>query len=374
MAGPSCNEQGMSRLAQYVLWCGAAAAVIFLVWFFSNVVSYILVSAVLAIIGKPLVSTLTRIRFHNFHIPKWVAAMLTLAMIWLVAVVFFTVFIPLVFGKISELSTLEIPKLIQSFHEPLMGLQNFIQRVFSVSQSDFSLTDALARQLASFLNFDKINAILSSIVSIISSTVVAAFSISFITFFFLKEDHLFFDMVVAIFPKRYEGNITRALNSITNLLMRYFTGILIESTLMMLIISIALILWGLRPGDAFFIGLVMGVLNVVPYIGPLIGAGISIFVGILHPMEWATAGQMILIIGGTLLACKGFDDFVIQPTLYSTTSKAHPLEIFIVILIAGTTAGVLGMLLAIPSYNVVRVLAKEFFNHFRLVRELTKKI
>ena len=54
--------------------------------------------------------------------------------------------------------------------------------------------------------------------------------------------------------------------------------------------------------------------------------------------------------------------------------KAHPLEIFIVILIAGSLAGIVGMLLAIPSYTVLRVFAKEFFSQFRLVQKLTEKI
>ncbi|HNV51901.1 MAG TPA: AI-2E family transporter, partial [Tenuifilaceae bacterium] len=54
--------------------------------------------------------------------------------------------------------------------------------------------------------------------------------------------------------------------------------------------------------------------------------------------------------------------------------KAHPLEIFIVLLIAGSVAGILGMLLAIPCYTVIRVFAKEFFNNFRVVQKLTEKI
>ena len=85
-------------------------------------------------------------------------------------------------------------------------------------------------------------------------------------------------------------------------------------------------------------------------------------------------GERLSVIAGSLLIIKGFDDFVLQPTLYSERVKAHPLEIFIVILIAGSLAGVLGMLLAIPAYNVIRVFAKEFFNNFRVVQKLTEKI
>ena len=66
---------------------------------------------------------------------------------------------------------------------------------------------------------------------------------------------------------------------------------------------------------------------------------------------------------------------MIQPSLYSNRVRAHPLEIFIVILIAGTLGGIVGMLLAIPSlHGALRVFAKEFFSQYRLVRQLTEKI
>ena len=103
-------------------------------------------------------------------------------------------------------------------------------------------------------------------------------------------------------------------------------------------------------------------------------ASFSVFVGIVTPIEGMTVGHTAFVIAGSLLILKGLDDFVLQPTLYSERVKAHPLEIFLVILIAGSLAGILGMLLAIPSYTVLRVFAKEFFSQFRLVRKLTEKI
>ena len=99
-----------------------------------------------------------------------------------------------------------------------------------------------------------------------------------------------------------------------------------------------------------------------------------VFVGIVSPIEGMSVGHTAFVIAGSLLILKGMDDFILQPTLYSERVKAHPLEIFLVILIAGSLAGILGMLLAIPSYTVLRVFAKEFFSQFRLVRKLTEKI
>ena len=63
-----------------------------------------------------------------------------------------------------------------------------------------------------------------------------------------------------------------------------------------------------------------------------------------------------------------------QPLIYSSSVNAHPLEIFLVIMIAGSLAGIPGMIIAIPLYTVIRVFAKEFFNKFKVVKKLTKKI
>jgi len=220
------------------------------------------------------------------------------------------------------------------------------------------------------VNVNSVNAVFSSIVGVTLHSVVAVFSISFITFFFLKDDGLFYSMVTAVFPAKYVDNVTRALDSITVLLSRYFVGILTESSLLMIAVSLAMIAFGMKAGDAFFIG----VMNVVPYAGPLIGGIISVFLGIVSPIEGMSVGHTAAVIACSLLVLKGLDDFVLQPTLYSERVKAHPLEIFLVILIAGSLAGIVGMLLAIPSYTVLRVFAKEFFSQYRLVRQLTEKI
>ena len=224
------------------------------------------------------------------------------------------------------------------------------------------------------MDFESLNSVFSSIVGIVISSVISVFSVSFITFFFLKDEGLFYAMVTTLFPDRYRENLTRALDSVTVLLARYFTGILTESLLLMIAVSLTMMAFGMKAADAAFIGLVMGVMNVVPYAGPLIGGVFSVFVGIVTPIEGMTVGHTAFVIAGSLLILKGLDDFVLQPTLYSERVKAHPLEIFLVILIAGSLAGILGMLLAIPSYTVLRVFAKEFFSQFRLVRKLTEKI
>lgn len=208
----------------------------------------------------------------------------------------------------------------------------------------------------------------------VANAVIALFSITFITFFFLKDDNLFLRIILAVTPTKYEGNVKHALSSASSLLSRYFIGILAESTIMMLMVSISLICCGYLPQNAFFIGLIVGVLNVIPYVGPWLGFGISLLVSMAFVGGGTTMTFIVLSLAITILAAQMIDNFLLQPLLYSNSVNAHPLEIFIVILMAGHFAGVVGMLFAIPGYTVLRVIAKEFFNHFKIVRKLTEKM
>lgn len=356
-------------LLKFLAGAAVVTVVLFLVWYFSAIVAYVLVSAVLAVMGKPLVRML-----HARRVPLGVAALTTLAIIWVVAATFCSLFVPLVFDKIHLLANLDFAAVAAGIEEPVARMQRGLHEFFAMPESGFSLPEALAASFREHFDVQALNAIFSSIVGVILSSVVAVLSISFITFFFLRDEGLFQSMVVAVFPERYAGNAVRALDSITVLLARYFSGIFVESLLLMCAVMLAMMLFGMKAADACFIGLVMGVMNVVPYAGPFIGGAIAVFLGIVTPIEGMSAGHTALVVAGTLLVLKGLDDFVLQPTLYSERVKAHPLEIFLVILIAGSLAGIVGMLLAIPSYTVLRVFAKEFFSQFRLVRKLTEKI
>jgi len=361
-------------LFRFLIGALAAAAICFLVWYFSSIVIYILVSAVLAIMCRPIVSRLSRLRVKSWQVPRWVAALVTLFTIWVVFAALCMLLVPLISNKVTQLSHIDFGAVLSSVEEPIRRIQGYLQHFFLQSNEEFSLREALIDSLTATTDLSVLNSAFSSVAGFLLSFVVAFFSISFITFFFLKEDGLFYAMVKAMFPERCQPNVTRALDSVSFLLSRYFTGILAESLLLLTAVSLVMMAFGMRAQDACFIGLIMGVMNVVPYAGPLIGGLTSVFLGLVSPIEGMTAGHTMVVIAGSLLILKGLDDFVLQPTLYSERVKAHPLEIFLVILIAGSLAGIVGMLLAIPSYTVLRVFAKEFFSQFSLVQKLTQQI
>ena len=78
-----------------------------------------------------------------------------------------------------------------------------------------------------------------------------------------------------------------------------------------------------------------------------------------------------LILIAIFIVTQLVDNFLLQPYIYSTSIKASPLEIFIVLIIAGHLGGILGMLIAIPTYTVIRVIASKFFSNVKAIRRLT---
>jgi predicted PurR-regulated permease PerM len=368
------NALSLQVFLRWVLGLTVATAVGALLWYFREVVVYILISAVFAIVGRPFVGLLCKIKIKRFWVPRWLAAAVTLVLLWVVIGGLLSLIVPLIAGKVYELSSLDLRSALEGVDAPLERLQNYISTIFVLPETHFSISEIIVSSLRQFLNYDTVNSVVSSIINTGMSAVIVVFSVSFITFFFLKEDGLFSNMVSAVFPDKYAENVHRAIDKVSLLLSRYFTGLLTESLIISAIIAVVLLLFGMHVEDACFIAVIMGMLNVIPYAGPAVGVLVSVFIGIVSPIDGCTIAYTLAVILSTICVVKGIDDFVLQPTIYSSKVSAHPLEIFIVILMAGSVGGIVGLLVAVPSYTVLRVFAKEFFSEVSLVRKLTKEI
>ncbi len=364
----------LQSIWKFLVGVAGVATVIFLLWYFSDVVVYILISAVLAIMSRSLVNKIEGLKVGRHNLSRGVAAMLTLFVLWAIFAILISIFLPLIFTKLYQLTNIDLQSVLKSIEEPILYLQHHIQGLLSLPESNLSLSDTLMSLGREHIDLNSLNTIFTSFVGMAASSVISFFSISFITFFFLKDENLFFNMVSAIFPSAYSENVERAITSVSYLLSRYFVGLFCESAIIATAVSVAMICFGMPMHDAFFMGLVMGVMNVIPCAGPFIGICTCTFLGIASPIESLGVGGTVLAIIVSFAIIKGLDDFMLQPTLYSERVKAHPLEIFIVILMSGYVAGVVGMLLAIPSYTVLRVFAKEFFSQYSLVQKLTKEL
>ncbi len=343
------------------------AAVLAVVGYLWHIVVYVVAAAILAILGRPLVRILTRVKIFGRKVSRSIAAAITLVVIWIVAGGLLALFMPLVFNKVYELSNLDWVEITHVVRQSLVDAEVYLEQYSPVDVP--SLEVMLKDRVFSLFSVD----LFANVASYLLNLAIAFFSISFITFFFLREDGLFYKGVALFFPERYHENVYRALDSITKLLSRYFIGLFVESLILMTVISIVLMIFGMGVNDALVVGLIMGVMNVVPYAGPFIGGCLSVAISMLTPINDSIFYTTIVVLS-TIVIVKIIDDFVIQPTLYSERVQAHPLEVFLVILIAGFIGGVWGMLLAIPLYTIIRVFAREFFSEYSVVRKLTSQI
>ena len=364
----------MKPLFRNILLFFAVLLLLAAAWYFRNIVVYILVSGVLSIMGRPLVDLFTSIRIRKWVFPRTLAALFSLIIIWGLIILFFIIFIPLVTKQINYFSTIESEKIVQLVEKPINFIEDLIRSINRNLNSDFSIQDFISQKVSDILDVERIKDFLGSFLGILGNVAVAVFSISFITFFFLKDQHLFFESILMWVPDKYTGGFSRALFSIKNLLTRYFIGILIQCTCVMILIDIGMTIAGIDFQQALVMGLVVGILNVIPYIGPWLGFFVTIIMGVAsHVNQDFTTFVVPLVYYMSIVVAvtQVIDNVVLQPLIFSSSVKAHPLEVFIVVLAAGFAAGIPGMILGIPAYTVMRVFAREFFYSFKPVQKIT---
>jgi predicted PurR-regulated permease PerM len=346
-------------------------------WYFRSIVVYILVSGVLSIMGRPLVDLFCSIRIRKWVFPRALSALFTLVIIWGIIIMFFVIFIPLVTTQINYFSTIDSEKIVQLVEGPINKVESVFRAFNKDITKELSIQDYIAVKVAGVLNINMIQNFIGSIMGVLGNVIIAIFSITFITFFFLKDQHLFFESILMWVPDKYVDNVTRAFNSIKKLLTRYFIGIVIQSTCIMILVTIGMTIVGIDFQQALVMGLILGILNVIPYVGPWLGLFIAIIMGVASHInqDFTTiviplVTYMIIVEGIVHL----IDNIVFQPVIFSNSVKAHPLEIFVVVLASGFAAGIPGMILGIPAYTVMRVLAREFFYNFKAVQRITSSL
>jgi predicted PurR-regulated permease PerM len=341
------------------------------VFVFAKIVLYMLLAAILSLLAEPFLRFYTRIHFKGRHLPDIFVALLSLSSILLVFFSFFYAFIPLIVDQAKFIATLRFHDIFLNALNQFPGLKNMLA---SIGATD-DVSKKLYGQISSFLNIGNAGYLLNEILSAFGSIAGGALAVCFITFFLLKDNKLASRSLLLITPVAYEAEMKDILRTTKTLLSKYFVALFID--VMMVTFLVGTILTFLGVKNAFFIGVFAGVMNIIPYVGPLISFGFACFLGITGCIE---ANQVYLIgnviekIFWVLLCVNLFDGILVQPFLFSNSVKAHPLEIFIVILMASSLAGVTGMIVAIPTYTLIRIVAKEFLTNYKFFKKITENI
>ena len=362
-----------SHLRIIIAFLGVVLLVL-MTWYFSNIVAYIIIAAVLSLIGHPLAELLNKVRIGKFLLPPGLSALTTLLVICFLIAGFIMVFVPLVSNQAQMITNIDMVETSEYYDNEISQLRTFLVHK-NIIDKDESLVQMLDTQIDSWMNLATFSNIASSIASTTGSLFIGVFSVLFLTFFFLQDPQLLKNFILLLVPDKMEEKFKTILHKSKVLLSRYFIGLMIELTTMMTLISLGLTFFGVK--NALIIGFLGGLMNVIPYLGPLIGGSIGVILGVtttlslgLYDQIWIVALEVI----GTFAVANLIDNIILQPLIYSKSVSAHPIEIFLVIIMAGSLAGIPGMILAIPSYTVLRIVSKEFLGGFKIIDKLTENI
>jgi predicted PurR-regulated permease PerM len=328
-----------------------------------SVIFYLLIAAVVSLIGRPFAQLLKRIKFGNT-----LSSVMTIAILMTTFFGIVSLLLPVIFEQAKNLSLLNVnafeataTKLINELSIYLrdygIDLQSWVDR--SLAEVDYSFLP------------DAINTVLNGL----SGFTIGVFSVIFISFFFLKDSGLLERMVMVFVTDKNLKRVEKSILSIKNLLSRYFIGLLVQITVLFIIYTLVLLILGIP--NAVTIALVCALLNIIPFLGPIIGTFLIVFLTMTSNLDASFAS---VTLPKTIYVLIGFsigqliDNFLTQPFVFSTSVKSHPLEIFIVILVGGLLFGPLGMIIAVPSYTALKVIFKEFYAHNKIVKALTKNI
>jgi predicted PurR-regulated permease PerM len=332
----------------------------------SSVLTYIAIAAVISLIGRPIVLFLRRkLKFNNT-----IAVIVTMLLLIGILAGIIALFIPLLVKQGQNLSLLNI----EALQGNVENLYRQITAYFDVSSSEIEESIKNSKLFAN-LDFGFIPNFLNSFVGILGSLSIGLFSVLFIAFFFLKDSKLFEDGLMVFVPDNKESRLQKSINTIKDLLSRYFVGLVFQILILFIIYSIVLFIFGIE--NAIVIAFLCALLNLIPYVGPIIGGALMLVLSMTSNIGQdfstvilpKTTYVMIGFIAGQIV-----DNFVSQPQIFSQSVKSHPLEIFLVIIIGGLLFGVTGMIIAVPGYTAIKVILKEFLSDNKIVKSLTKNL
>ena len=355
--------KGIIKAVAYII--GVALLLLF-IYKIQSVILYIIIAAIISLIGLPIVSFLkTKLKFNNTF--AVIVAMTTI--IGLLSSLI-GLLIPLVVEQGQNLSLLNIKELESS-------VESLYQKVIHyLSDKDIDVDKSLTTSnLFSKIDYSIIPNFLNAIIGGFGSFSIALFSIIFISFFLLIDSKLLEQGILTFVTDRNEDGTKRSLNEIKNLLSRYFVGLVLQISILFVIYTAILLTFGVN--NAVVIAFLCALLNLIPFIGPMIGLVLMVF---LTMTSFIGSDFQTVILTKTIFVMIGFligqlvDNFFSQPIIFSKSVKSHPLEIFLVISIAGVLFGIVGLIVAIPLYTSIKVILKEFLSDNDIVKKLTKNL
>lgn len=191
-----------------------------------------------------------------------------------------------------------------------------------------------------------VSAGIGAIASFLTSFVMILVTVPFILLYMFKDGHRFMDSVEKFFPKVIRPDAKKIIQEMNKTLSSYISSQALDCLFVGIFTFIGYLIIGQPYGLLF--ALIAGVTNIIPYLGPVIGAAPAVIVALF------TSPFQALLVIIVVVIVQQIDGNVLQPLIMGRSLKIHPLTIIVILLVAGNLAGLLGMVLGVPLYAVVK--------------------
>lgn len=197
-----------------------------------------------------------------------------------------------------------------------------------------------------------------NIANIVTQIVVVMITFPIILFFLLKDSAQFKAYSLRLFPPKLRNEVNQILMNMDVQVGSYIRGQIIVATCIGILLFIGYSIIGLDY--AITLAIIAAVTSVVPYLGPTIAISPAIIIAIVH------SPFMLLKLAIVWAAVQFLEGNFISPNVMGITMKIHPLTIIIVLLVGGNLFGLVGMVLGIPGYAILKVIVVHLFTKFKL--------
>lgn len=346
----------LEKVVKSILFAAGVLIVGLILYNYSSLAVYAIIALIFSYLLEPFVN-----RMQAAGMSRTIAIVLTLTTVLVIVIWISTSIIPIVANRMAILTRqLQSENLVLIAQQIELHLRNYFE---------FIPTGYLQENVTGFIddifNFGRLSNVLGNVISIFTNLFAAFLVIPFATFFFLKDGYKIRRDLMKMVPNKYFETTLSLIDKIETRLGYYFRSVLLQCTLVGVASWLALSVAGLN--NAGTVGIIIGVANTIPYFGPVIGYLISILISIIETGDFSLVIPCILAV----MFAQLLDNIVLQPLIFSKSADMHPVAILFIIMIGAQTAGILGMLVAIPIATIIKITVNQIiwsFNNYQVFR------
>lgn len=334
-------------LDRVIRWTVGLTVTGFSVWLlmnYSNLLAYAVISILLSYLLDPLVNTM-----ESRGMNRTLAISICMVAVGVILTLISTTVFPILTNQMVSLAKQFNVDNIRYIADQVEGV---LTEAFDFLPEDF-LVDNISSYGSQVFDINQMPEILSNLIGIFTNVFSALLVIPFATFFFLKDGSKIRRDILRLIPNKYFETTLTVINKIETRLGTYFRSVLFQSFMVATLSWVLLSLAGLQ--NALSVGITIGLANTIPYFGPIIGYALSVSVSIIEVGDFSLALGCVLAV----LAVQVLDNVVFQPFIFSRSADMHPVAILFIILIGAETAGILGMLIAIPIATSLKIMINQ---------------